>query len=65
MGFALVAGVLKCDGEKVSFSKEKLTELFRFERRKIEALELVSGAKNGLVLATDDEERGSSVYLDW
>jgi hypothetical protein len=60
-----MAGVLKCDAEKTSFSQDKLTELFRFEGRKIEALELVSGPKGGLVMATDDENRGSSVYLDW
>jgi hypothetical protein len=61
-----LAGVFKHDGDKVSFSPNtELTRLFHFEGRKIEALELVSGPKGSLVLATDDEERGSSVYLDW
>lgn len=60
-----MAGVLKCDGQKVFLSKDKLTELFRFVGRKVEALELVSGPKRDLVLATDDENQGSSIYLDW
>ncbi|HYJ05215.1 MAG TPA: hypothetical protein VEX43_08775, partial [Chthoniobacterales bacterium] len=61
-----VAGVLKLEGGQIRFSANaELTRLYHFDGRKIEALELVSGAKGGLALATDDEHQGSSVYLGW
>lgn len=61
-----LAGVLKGEGKQIRFAQNtELTRLYHFEGRKIEALELVSGAKGGLFLATDDEQQGSSVYLDW
>ena len=61
-----LAGVLKREGKQIRFSQNtELTRLYHFEGRKIEALELVPGAKGGLVLATDDEHQGSSVYLGW
>ncbi|MCA1660145.1 MAG: hypothetical protein LC642_06380 [Verrucomicrobiaceae bacterium] len=61
-----LAGVLKREGKQFRFSQNtELTRLYHFEGRKIEALELVSGAKGGLVLATDDEHQGSSLYLGW
>jgi hypothetical protein len=61
-----LAGVLKLEGEKIRFlANADLTRLYHFDGRKIEALELVSGAQGGLVLATDDEHQGSSVYLGW
>lgn len=61
-----LAGVLKLEGQQIRFSANpELTRLHHFDGRKIEALELVSGANGGLVLATDDEDQGSSVYLDW
>jgi hypothetical protein len=61
-----LAGVLRRDGDKVYFSANpQLTRLYHFDGRKIEALELVPGPEGGLVLASDDEDRGSSLYLDW
>ena len=61
-----LAGVLKLEGEQIRFSANaELTRLYHFEGRKVEAVELVSGANGGLVLATDDEHQGSSVYLGW
>jgi len=61
-----LAGVFEHDGEKVGFiGNTELTRLYHFEGRKVEALELVSGPKGGVVMATDDETRGSSVYAGW
>ena len=61
-----LAGVLKLEDQQIRFSANTaLTRLYHFDGRKIEAVELVSGANGGLALATDDEHQGSSVYLGW
>lgn len=42
-----------------------LTRLFIFDCHKIESIEFVPGADGGLAFGTDDENLGSSIYLNW
>ena len=54
------------DRDKLNLSKSpKLTPLLTFSGYKVEALELMPGAAGRLVFGTDDENKGSSLYLNW
>jgi hypothetical protein len=58
-----VAGYLNLQGNKVLWRHNpRLVPLHRFRYHKIEAIELVPGADGGVVVGTDDENLGSSVY---
>lgn len=60
-----VAGAFKLSGNRFEFRlNPELTPLDRYNYHKIEGLELVPGAAGGLVFGTDDENMGSSVYLN-
>jgi hypothetical protein len=61
-----VAGAFQSAGGEFGFKPVPVfTRLWQFPYHKIEALELVPGAAGGIILGTDDENMGSSVYLDW
>ena len=53
------------DGFTFSESPAHKGYLFQFAKYKIEALEFVPGAVGGMAFGTDDEDDGSSIYLDW
>lgn len=54
-----------CAGQFEFFENRELVRLQRFYYHKIEAFELVPGAGGGIAFGTDDENMGSSIYLDW
>lgn len=59
-----VAGYLNLQGNKIVWRHNpQLIPLHRFRYHKIEAIELVTGADGGVVVGTDDENLGSSVYV--
>ncbi|WP_066375525.1 hypothetical protein [Anabaena sp. CA = ATCC 33047] len=59
-----VAGYLNLQGSRIVWRQNpQLFPLYRFKYHKIEALELVGGADGGVVVGTDDENLGSSVYI--
>ncbi|MEA5525828.1 hypothetical protein [Nodularia spumigena] len=59
-----IAGFLGFNGNKILWRQNaEFTPLHRSNYRKIEGIELVPGAKGGVVLGTDDENLGSYVYI--
>ncbi|MDZ7962233.1 MAG: hypothetical protein RMY34_30930 [Aulosira sp. DedQUE10] len=59
-----VAGSLGYRNNKIVFRQNsQLVPLYRTNYHKIEAIELVSGATGGVIVATDDENFGSAVYI--
>lgn len=55
-----------CNSQQITFVQpSQLVRLFRFDHHKVEALELVLGARGGLVFGTDDENLGAAIYFDW
>jgi len=59
-----IAGSLGFNSNKIIWRQNsEFIPLHRSHYRKIEAIELVSGAKGGVVLGTDDENLGSYVYI--
>ena len=61
-----VAGVLRTSDRLLQFHPNpSLTSLYRFDFRKIEALELVPGETGGLIAGSDEENMGGSVFLSW
>ena len=58
-------GAFRPDGSGLAFWPDTpFVRLWQFPYHKIEALELVPGATGGVVFGTDDENMGSSLYLD-
>lgn len=61
-----VAGAFGIRDRQITFQQNsQLVPLYRFNYHKIEALELVPGQDGGVIVGTDDENIGSSVYLSW
>ncbi len=61
-----VAGTFQISNGQINFTKNPApVRLQRFAYHKIEAFELVPGSTGGIAFGTDDENMGSSVYLDW
>ncbi|BAY08706.1 hypothetical protein [Calothrix sp. NIES-2098] len=59
-----IAGSLGYSGNKIVFKQNpQLVPLYRTNYHKIEALELIPGAEGGVIVGTDDENFGSSVYI--
>ncbi|BAZ31444.1 hypothetical protein NIES4074_39170 [Cylindrospermum sp. NIES-4074] len=59
-----VAGYLGFSGNKIFWRQNsQLFPIYRDEYHKIEGLELVPGAAGGVIVATDDENLGSYVYV--
>ncbi|BAY24054.1 hypothetical protein NIES2100_38470 [Calothrix sp. NIES-2100] len=59
-----VAGSLGYRNHKIVFKQNaQLVPLYRKNYHKIEAIELVPGAEGGVIVATDDENFGSAVYM--
>lgn len=59
-----IAGYLGFNDNKIAWRQNsQLVPLYHANYRKIEGMELVPGAAGGVVLGTDDENLGSSVYL--
>ncbi|BAY65751.1 hypothetical protein NIES22_58580 [Calothrix brevissima NIES-22] len=59
-----VAGSLGYRNNKIVFKQNfHFVPIYRNNYHKIEALELVSGAKGGIFVGTDDENFGSAVYI--
>jgi len=57
-----VAGVFDVDDTGVTLRQNsQLVSLSRFDAHKVEGLELVPGEAGGLIVGTDDENRGSAV----
>jgi hypothetical protein len=55
-----------CSPQKVTFAQPSaLVRLFRFDYRKVEAIEFVPGKDGGIAFGTDDEKLGSAIYLNW
>jgi hypothetical protein len=58
------AGVFRVEGDQIEFRQNSsLTPLYRIYGHKVEALEFLPGLSGGKILATDDENQGSSIYL--
>jgi hypothetical protein len=61
-----VAGAFGMRNQQIAFQQNsQLVPLYRFNYHKIEAIELVPGRSGGAIVGTDDENMGSSVYLNW
>lgn len=59
-----VAGTFNVCGNKIGFRKNpELVSLARYDYHKIEGIELVPGVSGGLIVGTDDENMGSSIYI--
>jgi hypothetical protein len=59
-----IAGSLGYQSNKIVFKQNpQLVPLYRTNYHKIEALELIPGAEGGVIVGTDDENFGSSVYI--
>ncbi|MEW6495138.1 MAG: hypothetical protein AB1589_21860 [Cyanobacteriota bacterium] len=61
-----VVGALKIRGQQIAFQQNfQIVPLYRFKYHKVEAIELVPGQNGGLIVGSDDENMGGSVYLNW
>ena len=61
-----VAGALKIRGQQIAYQQNyQIVPLYRFKYHKIEAIELVPGANGGLIVGSDDENMGGSVYFNF
>jgi hypothetical protein len=61
-----VAGAFDIREQKIAFRQSsQLVPLYRFKYHKVEAIELVPGRSGGLIVGSDDENMGGSVYLNW
>ena len=61
-----VAGSFDIREQKIAFRQNsQLVPLYRFKYHKVEAIELVPGRSGGLIVGSDDENMGGSVYLNW
>jgi hypothetical protein len=59
-----VAGYLGWNGNKIVWKpNQQLFPIYRDNYHKIEGLELIPGATGGVIVGTDDENMGSSVYI--
>lgn len=59
-----IAGSVGFNGNNIVWRQNtEFTPLHRSHYRKIEGIELIPGAKGGVILGTDDENLGSSVYI--
>ena len=59
-----VAGYLGLRENKIIWRQNpQLISLYRFDYHKIEGIELVPGSQGGVIVGTDDENLGSSVYM--
>lgn len=54
-----------CNPQKITFQTSALTRLFRFDYRKVEAIEFVPGKDGGIAFGTDDEKLGSVIFVNW
>lgn len=58
-----VAGAFEMRDRKITFKQNsQLVPLYRFNYHKVEAIELVPGRDGGVMVGSDDENMGSSVY---
>ncbi|MGK7872399.1 MAG: hypothetical protein AB4426_03515 [Xenococcaceae cyanobacterium] len=58
-----VAGVFSLQGNQIRFRQNQaLVPLYRLPNHKVEAIELIPGATGGVILGTDDENMGSSIW---
>jgi len=58
-----VAGAFEMRDRKITFQQNsQLVPLYRFNYHKVEAIELVPGRDGGVIVGSDDENMGSSVY---
>jgi hypothetical protein len=58
-----VAGAFEMRDRKITFQQNsQLVPLSRFNYHKVEAIELVPGRDGGVIVGSDDENMGSSVY---
>lgn len=61
-----VAGGFDLKGNQITFRQNfQLVPLYRFDYHKVEGMELVPGRNGGIIFGTDDENMGSSVYVNW
>lgn len=61
-----VAGAFEISDRQMTFQQNsQLVPLYRFNYHKVEAIELVPGQDGGVIVGSDDENMGSSVYLNW
>ncbi|MFH1777239.1 MAG: hypothetical protein ABH952_06765, partial [Candidatus Omnitrophota bacterium] len=60
-----MVGLFCINSGNVLFRKNTtLKEIYHFEGHKVEALEILPGGLSNIVLATDDENMGASIFLD-
>jgi len=58
-----VAGAFALQNQQIAFQQNsQLVPLYRFKYHKVEAIELVPGQMGGVIVGTDDENMGGSVY---
>ena len=61
-----IAGVFSVNDNEIVFSKNaEPVRLNTFNQHKIEAIELIPGACSTFSFASDDEKKGSFIYIDW
>ncbi|HEY9596770.1 MAG TPA: hypothetical protein V6D33_03790, partial [Cyanophyceae cyanobacterium] len=61
-----VGGAFGVRDRSITFQgNSQLVPLYRFNYHKVEAIELVPGKNGGVIVGSDDENMGSSVYLNW
>ncbi|WP_413173863.1 hypothetical protein [Anabaena azotica] len=59
-----VAGYLSLNGNKIEWRpNQQLFPIYRDKYHKIEGLEIIPGAAGGVIVGTDDENMGASVYM--
>ncbi len=61
-----VAGAFGLRQEQITFRPNaQLIPLYRYRYHKVEAIELIPGGNGGVIVGSDDENMGGSVYLNW
>lgn len=59
-----VAGYLGVNGNKIEWRQnQQIFPIYRNNYHKIEGLEIITGASGGIIVGTDDENMGASVYM--
>ena len=61
-----VAGAFDIHRQQITFRPNtQLVPLYRYRYHKVEAIELIPGRNGGVIVGSDDENMGGSVYLNW
>lgn len=65
-GALYAAGIITMENDRPRFvANDQTARLFVTHEHKIEALEFIPGPNGGMVLGSDDENKGGAIYFGW